>query len=423
LALSYRGGSLIEKIFQKKTLVIDNKLAKNILIFGLPVILYIVLISIGLAGEGSQQFSLLANSFVHGHTYFLQSIGGVGQDPVLYHGKIYWDEGAFPAVILMPFVAFFNIWHIFFFQGYIKWLLILLISYLLYKMARKIGFSLADSYIWMFGFVLGSVFMGVGSVSSGWLFAQVVATLLALWALYEYMNSRRWWLIGLITTCLLLTRLPAAAILVFYLLVIVLAKTDWKTKRKHLFQLLIFIFIGFILMGLYNWQRFGGPLNNGNQYQLLSEASSDARAMGVFSLDHIPTNLYTLILRAPTPVLANNNSWSLKAPWIDNNNLGVSVFITSPWLLYLFTKRWIKYPKEAKYLVIASMVGLLLVLSYFGDGADQLGYRYTLDFMPGLFLALMMLYRKNTGKLTTGMKILLLGSGLTNFYLLVTYIK
>ncbi|HEY1645192.1 MAG TPA: hypothetical protein VGF75_02285, partial [Candidatus Saccharimonadales bacterium] len=64
-----------------------------------------------------------------------------------------------------------------------------------------------------------------------------------------------------------------------------------------------------------------------------------------------------------------------------------------------------------------------LVLSYFGDGADQLGYRYTMDFMPGLFLGLMMLYRKNSGDLTTGMKILLLGTGFTNFWLLTTYVK
>lgn len=412
-----------EKLFDKKTIVFDKDLFSKIVTFVIPVILYVTLICIGLAGEGSQQFSLLANAFVHGHTNFLQSIGGVGQDPVFYHGKIYWDEGPFPSIILMPFVAFFNIWHIFFYQGYLKWLLMLAISYLLYKMGRKIGFSAQDSLIWMFGFVLGSVFMGVGSVSSGWLFAQVVATLLALWSLYEYLTKRRWWFIGLLSACLLLTRIPAAAILVFYFLVIVLAKGDWKSKIKQFFQLFIFVFIAAILMGLYNWQRFGSPLNNGNQYQLLSQASSEARAMGVFSIDHIPTNLYTLIFRAPSQVLASSSSWSLKYPWIENNPLGVSIFITSPWLLYFFTKGWSKYSKEARYLAVSSIVGLLLVLCYFGDGADQLGYRYTLDFMPALFIALMMIYRKNTGDITTGMKILLLGSGLTNFYLLTSYVR
>lgn len=409
-------------IFQKQTLVIDKKTIKRVLTFVVPVILYITLISIGLVGEGSQQFSQLANSFIHGHTYFLQSIGGVGQDPVFYHGHIYWDEGPFPAVILMPFVAFFHIWHIFFYQGYIKWLMILAISFIIFKMARKLNYSKSDSLIWMFGFVLGSVFMGVGSVSSGWLYAQVVGALLAFWSLYEYMNKRRWWLIGLLSACLFLTRIPTAAIFVFYLLVIFLAKSDWKTKRKQLIQLLVFLAIATALLGAYNWQRFGSPLNNGNQYQLLSQASAQARDMGVFSLNHIPTNLYTLLLRAPIPATINNVSWSLKFPWINNNELGVSVFITSPWLLYFFTKSWRKYPKEAKYLVIASLVGLLLVLSYFGDGADQEGYRYTLDFMPTLFLALMMIYKKNTGSISTGMKILLLGSGAVNFWLLGTYV-
>ncbi len=410
-------------IFQKKTIVIDRKLARTVAIFIIPVVLYLTLISIGLVGEGSQQFSQLAESFVHGHTYFLHPIGGVGEDPVFYHGKVYWDEGPFPSIVLMPFVAVFNIWHSFFYQGYVKWLLVLLISLFVYKLARKLNFTKSDSLIWMFGFTLGSVFMGIASVSSGWLFAQIIGALLTFWGLYEYMTKRRWWLIGLLTACLLLTRIPAAAIVVFYLLVIFLAKTDWKTKRKQLFQLLIFSVIAIALLGAYNWQRFGSPLDNGNQYQLLSLASSEARSMGVVSPSHIPTNLYTILLRAPTPVLINNVSWSLKAPWVENNPLGVSIFITSPWLLYLFTKRWSKYPRDAKYLVIASLVILVLLLCYFGDGADQMGYRYAMDFMPGLFLALMMIYRKNTGAISTGMKILLLGSGVTNFYLLVSYIR
>ncbi len=402
---------------------LEIKFSKKGLIFVVPAVLYIVLIAIGLVGEGSQQFSLLANSFLHGHTYFLQSIGGIGQDPVLYHGRVYWDDGFFPAVILMPFVAFFNIWHIFFFQGYIKWIMTLLISYLLYKLARKLNFSASDSLIWMFGFILGSVFIGVDSVSSGWLYAQVVTTLLALWSLYEYLNKRRWWLIGLLMACLLLTRIPAAFLFLFYFVIVILSKKDWKTKGKQIFQLTVFGFMAIILLGLYNWQRFGSPLDNGNQYQLISQSSSEARSMGIISFDHIPTNLYTLLFRAPTPILANSNSWSLKFPWIENNYLGVSIFITSPWLLYFFTKRWSKYQREAKYLIIVSMISLLSLLMYYGDGAIQMGYRYTLDFMPGLFLALMMIYHKNTGSLTTGMKILLLGSGITNFYLLTTYIR
>lgn len=412
-----------EKLFQKKTIVLSNSALKKVLIFFVPVFLYIILISIGFAAEGSQQFSLLANSFVHGHTYFLQSIGGVGQDPVLYHGKVYWDEGPFPAVILMPFVAFFNIWHIFFFQGYIKWLMILAISYIIFKMARKIDFSVTDSLIWMFGFILGSVFMGVGSVSSGWLYAQIVGVLLAFWSLYEYLGKRRWWLIGLLSACLFLTRIPAASILVFYVIVIVMAKKEWRTKFKELCHLGVFVVLAVLLMGLYNLERFDSPLDNGNQYQLISQASSEARAMGVFSLDHIPTNLFTLVFRAPTQVVTTNSSWSLKFPWIKNNDLGVSILITSPWLLYFFTKKWSSYPKEAKYLVISSLIGLFIVLCYYGDGADQLGYRYTLDFMPTLFLALMIIYRKNTGDLSRGMKILLLGSGVVNFYLLTSYVQ
>ena len=82
MVLFKKGGRLF-KIFETKTIVIDKEVAKRIAVFIVPVVLYITLICIGLMGEGAQQFSLLANSFDHGHTYFMQSIGGVGTGPCL----------------------------------------------------------------------------------------------------------------------------------------------------------------------------------------------------------------------------------------------------------------------------------------------------------------------------------------------------
>lgn len=395
----------------------------RLLTFSIPIAIFLVLLSVGLVAEGSQQFTDLANSFLHGHTYFLHPIGGLGQDPVYYMGKVYWDEGPFPAVILVPFVGLFDLFHLTFYQGYIKWLFVLGIAYFIYQLARNLKYSKEDSIMLLLAFTLASVFIGANSVSSGWLFAQIIATFLLLWALFEYYGRKRWWLIGLICGLVLLTRVTAAPIILFFILAIVLGHGEIRQKLINLAKLLILVLVACTLTGLYNVQRFGSPLDNGNKYQLLSPDSSEARSLGLFSIDHIPTNLYTALLRGPSITLRDNTSWTLRFPYITNNPLGMSVIITSPYLLYLFSTRWSKYPKEAKYLLIAAGVSALLVLTYFGDGADQFGYRYSLDFMPELFLVFMMIYRQNHKVLSTGMKTLIIGSAVFNFYILCTYIQ
>ena len=117
-------------LIRKKTKV---RPFRQVILFTIPVVILLFLLSIGFTLEGSQQFSELGNSFLHGHLNFMTPIGGLGQDPLIYHGKVFWGEGPFPAILLMPFVAITNIFHHLFYQGYIKWVLILGIIYFIYK--------------------------------------------------------------------------------------------------------------------------------------------------------------------------------------------------------------------------------------------------------------------------------------------------
>lgn len=388
----------------------------------IPGFILIFLLVVGFVGEGSQQFAMLANSFDHGHTYFMSSIGGIGQDPVIYHGKQYWDDGFFPAIILMPFEAFFNLFHIFFYQGYIKWILVVITLYIIYKLGLKFKYNKKDSLILSLAFLLASVYMGVNTISSGWLFAQIVTTLILFLALWEYFNRRRWLLLGLYCGLLFLTRIPASIIILFFIAEILLQKNSIKQKIINLFKLGIFGLLAVLLLGAYNYQRFGNPLINGNSHQLISYSALQTRNMGLISLSHIPTNLYTFLLRGPLTVLKNPSSWSLKFPYIINNNLGTSVLLTSPFLIYLFTKKWSKYSLEDKLLLFSSLLSLIALLLYYGDGANQFGYRYSLDFLPLIFVVFMKIYKKHNKQLTLGMKTLFLVSTLFNFYLVLSYI-
>jgi hypothetical protein len=409
---------------QRLTKLFHTSPYRNVIIFTIPVLLLLTLLTFGCLLEGSQQFSLLAQAFLHGQTNFLHPIGGLGQDPVLYHGKVYWDEGPFPGLFLVPFVALFNVFHLFFYQGYIKWTLLVGILFFVYRIARILKYSKEDSAILSLGFTLGSVFIGVAGVSSSWFFAQVMTTFLLLWSLYEFYTRKRWWLLGVICGFILMTRPTAGPILIFFVLELwqVVRHKNYKLKLKPAIALLIPVGVAIVLVGVYNFIRFHSPLNDGNDYQLLFRDSANARAYGIFSLIHIPTKFYSAFLSAPLPVSKSPGSWILKFPYLQDNEYGMSMFITSPYLLYLFSKKWSAYNAQARRLLVAGGVSCLLVLSYFGIGLDQFGYRYSLDFFPEIFLVFMILYHSQRKGLTRGMKFLLLGSGIVNFYLMCTFL-
>jgi hypothetical protein len=397
---------------------------RKILIFTVPIIILLLLFLFSFMLEGSQQFSLLSQAFLHRQLNFLSPIGGMGQDPILYHGKIYWGEGPFPAILLMPFVGFFHLFHTFFYQGYLNWILILGILYFIFKLARLLAYSKEDSFILTLGFVLGSVFIGVASVSSSWLFAQVVTTFLLFWGLYEFYSRQhtRWWLIGIICGLILMTRATASPIFLFFCLEFWHMRHHTSRRLQKLIQLCVPVVVAAVLLGVYNFLRFHSPFNGGFSHQVLYPVSAESRSYGIFSLVHIPTNFYSAVLRAPVPVLRSATSWTLKFPYIQNNPYGMSIFLTSPYLLYLFFNKWSTFDSRDRHLVAAALVSCLLVFSYYGVGLSQFGYRYSLDFLPELFLLFMVLYRKNHGALSRGMRSVLLGSGVLNFYLLVPFV-
>ena len=410
-------------VSQKTTPLFKSQHFRYIFIFSVPLIFLLYVIIFSIVSGGGQQFSDLAQAFVHGHLNFLHPIGGLGQDPVLYHGRIYWDEGPFPGVVLMPFVASLDLFNHHFYQGYLQWILIIGILFFIYRLARILSYSLEDSLLLSSGFVLGSVFIGVASISSSWFFAQVLTTFLIFWSLYEFYTHKRWWLMGVICGMIVLTRATAAPIIIFFALELLGNNREKIHRTTKLLALFLPALAGVIIQGIYNFIRFHSPFNGGFEYQLISNDSAQARAMGIFSIKHLPTNLISLLFRGPIPVVKDTTSWSLKFPYIDNNPYGMSIFFTSPYLLSIFTNKWSTFDKQIKHLLVAIAVSGILVLCYYGIGLDQFGYRYALDFMPPLYLLFMIMYKKSHDHITLGMRLLIIGSGILNFWLLCTFIQ
>jgi hypothetical protein len=404
------------------TALLKIKTFRYIVLFSIPVVLEAVILISCFISDGSQQYADLAKAFLHGQLNFLAPIGGLGQDPVFWHGKIYWDDGPFPAILLMPFVAFFSLFHLVYYQGYLMWILALGVPYFVYKIAQIFKYSIEDSLILAFGFALGTVFIGVVSISSSWFFGQVLNTFLLFWAFYEYFTNRRWWLIGIICALVFMTRATSTPLLLFFALEIWQLKLSKSKRFRMLLGLATPVGIAIVLIGLYNYLRFQSPFNGGYGAQLLYASSVEAESYGVFNIVHLPANLLSALFRGPVPVLDNTTSWTLKFPFIASNTYGMSVLFTSPYLLYMFSQKWTDYDARCRRLMLATACSALLVLSYFGIGIVQFGYRYSLDFLPGMFILFMIIYRKHHRSISRGMKFLLLGAGVLNFYLLWTLI-
>jgi hypothetical protein len=165
----------------------------------------------------------------------------------------------------------------------------------------------------------------------------------------------------------------------------------------------------------YNQARFHNAFDQGYAEQIIPAHADAARALGIMSAQHLPGNLYTLLLAAPNPVRRDNESIVLAFPYVVANPWGMSLWVTSPLFLYLLGLR---HRDDTSLLLLLTILLIALpILFYYGIGYRQFGYRYSLDFLPFLYYLLLRNYRKQRGDLTAGFKAVIILSAMSNLYL------
>lgn len=363
---------------------------------------------------GGQHFSYLAQSFLDGHTYFTQNFTS-WNDTTLFNGRHYWTFSIFPAILLLPFVAIFDQFGILFTQGYLNLILVPAIFALWVKISRKIGFSIVDSLYLAFAFVAGSVFLDVALMSYSSYFAQVVTTFFLCLSVYEFLTKNRPWLIGLYMAAVLMTRATAAIGTVFFVLIICLSNRRVRTK---LFELLVISFplvVAAAILLFYNFLRFNNLFETGYWSVILAKPLAQACSYGAFGFIHIPGNIYYFLLQSPLPVFRDGISHVLRPPYLRPSPWGMSILITSPYYLYLF---WGNYRERiAKIILVTVIATAIPIFMFCGIGFVQFGYRYSLDFLPFLFLLFLLMLFKKSPTLSLPFKTLFIANGLINFYL------
>lgn len=360
---------------------------------------------------GEQQFVYLANSFLHGKLYFLQS-PGTWNDTTLYYGRYYWPLGPFPAIVSIPFVFFFgNNFN----QGYIQFFLNLINFFLLYKIAYKILRN-SNSSLWIsFAYIFASPYLLVGMVPWSWWFAQVVGTTLILLSIYEFLSNRRWLLIGTYISLAGLTRFSLFSLMLFFV-IFILTQSSKDKKIKNSVMFLFPICIGGLFLSGYNYLRFNNFLENGYSFSIVHlKQLATNREFGLWSFIHFPANLYYLFLKGPEAVFIPGTK-ILKFPYIYPDTWGMSIFFTSPFFLWISKVSWKKI--EVKLAGLTVLVSLFILLGYYGIGVNQFGYRYGLDFYPFLFIILCYSFKRSISLL---LKTVIVGSFFFNLYLILLF--
>lgn len=373
---------------------LSQRLFSGIMLWAL--VLFGILFSYNISVRANRHFVYLADSFLHGRLDFqpahapyltLEQDGKIiWQDTAFWQGKYYWPLGPLPAVLLMLPVAIFGTN---FLQGYVSFFLVALNFWLIYRLSQLQGHTHKNSLYLATAFIFGSTYIGVAFFPVSWFYAQVVGTTLTLLAMFEYCRSPapNWWLIGTYLGLAAATRLTLAIGAVFF--IYLLLTGNGANKLRQLIKMAVPITAALLILLAYNFARFQNPLESGYRLQHVPQWHAQARSVGFFSLKHVPTNLYFLLLHGPKRILIDENSSLLKFPYIQADLWGMSIFFNTPLLIYLLL-----YKKRNNILRAALLTtGLMLVpiLTYYGIGAAQFGYRYAIDFLPFIFLALISL--------------------------------
>jgi hypothetical protein len=359
----------------------------------LAAILFAVVTFIHLSTPPSGPILELAEAFANGQLYAPGD--AVKWDSSPFDGKIYWPYGPLPSVVLAPWMWFGLVPQAALSLGVIGGVFMLC-----FFLAKRLGYPSEDGCWFALAFTFGSSFVNTLPFLGG-LSTHAVAVLLLFAAILEYEGRRRLLLVSLFVGLAMASRVPAGLNIVLFL---TLSIVD-KNVRYTLETLVPFVGVA-ILLALYNYARFENPFEAGYSYQIHGPSGLPYSALDIpgnrsgptLALSNIPGNLWTMLFGLP-----------------DVRAIGSSVFLVSPYLPKLFSGKW-----DRTNTLIAVNCGLVLfaVLSFRNSGFEQVGYRFSLDFLPILFWMAM----RSKVEMSKRFKVLITAAIIIDAALLVYYL-
>lgn len=320
--------------------------------------------------------------------------------------KYYVSFPPFPAVLFLPFVALAGLRVN---DVALTCVLAALGPMLLFLILRRLS-ARGDSNrsesddLWLTAlFGVGSVYFYASVLGQVWYTAHVVSVALASLFVLASFEVRRPVMAGVLLGALVLTRPQMGFFGVFFLYEL------WRAK-KPIVPALVKVglpVLAFAAVGAwFNWVRFHSLTEFGHFY-LNVRWTPRIQRYGLFNYAFLPRNLaaaFTLL-----PKLLPGRPW-VQIPWH-----GLSLFLTTPALLYLLWPHKKGHLHRGLWLAAAPIA--LLGFLYQNDGWVQFGFRFSLDYM----VLLVMLLAAGNRPLTRTFKLVIVAGVLVNLFGAITF--
>lgn len=383
---------------------------------------------------------MLAESFLAGKVYFLEAPKDL-VDVIYLNGKYYWHLPPAPVLLFLP-AALLNI-SLVKFHIAIQFGLNVLVAYLTFLLAYKITKDKNKSLFLSFVFVFASTYTNATYIAGTWYLAHSFVTCLILLALLNYISEKKnFFLIGLLIGIAFLTRLPVIFITLFFLLSVFMDSDISKSifDKKYLQELAVPIIklalpmiVCLVLLLTYNHLRFGDFTNTG--FKLVNNSNPDiyfdhhSRTGKLFSSKFVLRNSYYYFLHGVYPVYSESvsldyyrkygvlSNLEFQFPYIHMSFPGINFFLSSGVIILgIYAVKKNNLTKSAS---LTSLFMLIFFLFYYWPGAYQIGPRYTIDFLPLLFIPLCFYF--NDKKITKTVLVFTAFSVCLNLYLVLVY--
>jgi hypothetical protein len=306
-------------------------------------------------------------------------------DTVTIGGSTYWVVGLLAFLPYLPFVPFSGLWVA------AGWIVPagfgIAAAWAMLPLARRYGPG--GSTTWWLAILgaFGTLLFNQATRGNPYYLTQVEAMLFTIIALVEWQGQRRAWLIGaaiglagLARPTVLLATLPFGLALAWH------RPAAWRRLAAFGAPLVLSV----TLAGLYDAARFGSPLQTGYGISVLVPVLEKARAQGLFSIRHVPQNLWLLIF--------NGFGFQAHLPYLVPDPNGHSVLLTSPALITA-VGAGLRSQLAGVLWTSAGLITLALLLYYGGGGWVTYGYRYFLDATPFLLALVALASRRHFGAL------------------------
>lgn len=318
-------------------------------------------------------YVLLADAFLHGHTWITWP--GPYIDALAYKGQHYVIEAPLPGILLVPAVAVVG-------TAANQTLLAVVLAAISvaagWEFAERIGVE-TRATIWLCIFLLaGTDLLWCAMLGDVWFIAHVSAVCFTMLALVELVGKKRGWLVALWGVCAFESRFSLVMALPIYAYLLAMPQTGQSFSpaelRRRLSGFVAVLIPAALLWAGYNQLRWGTIADIG--YTSWYHQDSAGLPYGSpFRLEYLPYQLYSFFVQLPT--------FSATFPFVRPEIVGMALTWTSPALVLAFLAR------KPRSLVIALWAATVLVAApsflYYVNGFSQFGMRHALDFEPFLF--------------------------------------